>query len=164
VIGCRGNSGRKEDVYSHYQLGVTVTLGHACIDITYPHWNLSLLWTPLQPHTLFLVPVLKREFCILLYLLRAMLSQVSSDRNISVLILHSYLVVSPWVRYNQDARFTEGGLDLIGECTGSEPTSDGMGTSVTGKLEDGSLKKNNTIIQYHQDEAWNKYCIPKTWR
>ena len=55
--------------------------------------------------------------------------------------LYMYLVVSSWVRDDQNARFTEGSLDLIGERTRSEPSSNGVGASVTGKLEDGSLKE-----------------------
>ncbi len=50
-------------------------------------------------------------------------------------------MVTPGVRDNKEAWFTEGLLDLIGEGTGSEPTSDGMSSSVMSKLKDGTLRE-----------------------
>lgn len=48
-------------------------------------------------------------------------------------------MVSPWVGKDEQAGLTEGCLELIGEGTRGVPPSNGMGTSVLCKLEDGTL-------------------------
>jgi hypothetical protein len=50
-----------------------------------------------------------------------------------------YLMISPRVSQDKKAWLTEGGLQLVGECTRSVPASNGMGTSVLRKLEDSPL-------------------------
>lgn len=62
-----------------------------------------------------------------------------------------YLVVSSWVSKNQQPGFTEGCLHLIGEGTRSVPSSNGIGSSVLSKLQDGSLsigpsRLNNDVL------------------
>ena len=49
-------------------------------------------------------------------------------------------MVGSWVRHYENARLTEGSLDLVGEGTRSETTSYWMSTSVPGKLENGTLR------------------------
>ena len=50
-----------------------------------------------------------------------------------------YLVVCGWVSDHKQTRFTKCLLDLIGERSRSEPAGDGVGSSVKGKLQDGTL-------------------------
>ena len=40
---------------------------------------------------------------------------------------------------NDQAGFLEGASDVVGEVTGSEAASDGLGTSVGGEFENGTL-------------------------
>ena len=56
-------------------------------------------------------------------------------------------MIAPRVGHNEKAWFPEGLLDLIGECPWREAASDGMGTSVVGKLQDGTLQEYNTQWQ-----------------
>ena len=55
-----------------------------------------------------------------------------------------YLVVGGWVSHNEKAWLAKSLLDLIGECSGSEPAGDGVGSSVVGKLQDGPLQQSIT--------------------
>lgn len=52
----------------------------------------------------------------------------------------TYLVVSPRVPYNQEARLFEGLLDLVGEGARGELAGHRGGTNMVGKLENGTLQ------------------------
>ena len=55
-----------------------------------------------------------------------------------------HLVVGGWVSDNEKAWLAKSLLDLIGECSGSEPAGDGVGSGVVGKLQDGPLQQSIT--------------------
>ena len=47
---------------------------------------------------------------------------------------------SSWVTDEKQPRLTESSLDLIGECSRSEATSNGAAANISGKLKDSSLR------------------------
>lgn len=49
-------------------------------------------------------------------------------------------MITPGVRHNKEAWLSEGLLDLVGEGARSEAASNGMSSSVMGKLEDSTLR------------------------
>ena len=59
-----------------------------------------------------------------------------------------YLVVSTRVGHNKDARLTESCLDLVGEGSRSETTSNWMSSGVSGKLENSSLNIHTNMYMY----------------
>ncbi len=65
---------------------------------------------------------------------------------------NAHLVVTPGVGHNEEAWLPESLLDLIGEGARSETAGDGMGASVVGKLQNGSLdhKIITMIIKFHK--------------
>ena len=69
-----------------------------------------------------------------------------------------YLVVRRRISNYKKAWFTERLLDLIGECSRSEPASNGVGTSVVGKLE------YSTLHVSHMDTELKIKCYWRKWR
>ena len=60
--------------------------------------------------------------------------------------LISNLLIDPGVGDDEKPGLPEGSLDLIGECSGGEPTGDGGGAGVTGKLQARPLGEGPEII------------------
>merc|ERR1719192_2918683 len=69
--------------------------------------------------------------------------------HIGVAALGDRLVVRPGVADHQQSGLTEGGLDLIGEGSGSEPSSNRGAVDVPGELEDGPLGVRSTGTDEH---------------
>ena len=61
--------------------------------------------------------------------------------------LISNLLIDPGVGDDEKPGLPEGSLDLIGECSGGEPTGDGGGAGVTGKLQARPLGEGPEIIK-----------------
>jgi len=59
----------------------------------------------------------------------------SDGRDVDVGSLSQWLMVSTRVCHNQETGLAESCLDLIGECTGGEPTVEGGGASGRGELQ-----------------------------
>lgn len=62
-----------------------------------------------------------------------------------------HLMVCPWIGKNEQARFAEGCLKLIGKCSRSVPPGNRMGTGILGKFQHSSLtvrpgRLNNDIL------------------
>jgi len=63
----------------------------------------------------------------------------SNDRDVDIRSFGDGLVVRQWVSDDQQARFAESRLGLIGEGAGSETTSDWRSSGVAGELQDSAL-------------------------